>query len=109
MNPRIFLAVALGLAAAAPPTPVFAESFTGVCTVAAGAVSGRRFVTLKCYKSTDPGNYSIRSTRWERDDAKAYGDLARLSGRRFTCTFTRSGSGTSDDAAITNYKMSGCK
>jgi len=91
------------------PAPAFAESFKGVCTVAASAISGRRFATLKCYKSSDPGNYSIRSTRWERDGKEEYGKLARLSGRRFTCTFTQSGSSLKADQGYAHYKMSGCR
>ncbi|GIL02399.1 MAG: hypothetical protein BroJett030_22980 [Alphaproteobacteria bacterium] len=104
---RLAFAICTGIGF--PATPVFAESFKGVCTITAGAVSGKRYATLKCYKSTDPGNYTIRSTQWERDDAKAYRDMARFSGRRFTCTFSRSGSGTRDDQVVVNYKMSGCR
>lgn len=89
--------------------PAHAESFKGVCTVAAGAISAQRFATLKCYKASEPGDYRIRSTVWERDGKEEYSKLARHSGRRFTCTFTQSGSSLKADQGYTHYKMSDCR
>lgn len=82
-----------------------AESFTGICVVNAGTVGSQKYATLKCYKQSEPGNYTIRSTIWERDNSKAYLERARLSRRRYTCTFTRSGSSLRADARYTNKKM----
>ena len=92
-------------------TPAFGES--GVCSVAAGTVGAKKFVTLKCYLSSEPGEYKIRSTVWERDDAAEYRKLARLSGRRFTCNLAKSGSSTTGGVEgrriSTSYKISGCR
>ncbi|MEM5473190.1 hypothetical protein WNZ14_15785 [Hoeflea sp. AS60] len=66
-------------------------SFRGVCTITAGAISGKKYATLKCYKKSEPGHYNIRATKWEKDNKEEYRDLARHAGRRFTCTFTQAG------------------
>lgn len=92
-------------------TPSLAQllSFDGTCTVAAGKTGGQAYATLKCQKSGVAGDYVIRNTEWERDDAEAYRKLASLSGRRFTCKFTQSGRSTKDDTAFTHYKLSNCR
>ena len=81
-----------------------------VCTVTAGAISGKRFATTKCYDVRRPGDYVIRSTRWERDDKKAYARLARLSGRRFTCDVgpTKSKS-ISGDTITSHFGLKNCR
>lgn len=73
--------------------PAYAEaiSFKGVCTITAGAMSGKKFATLKCYKKSEPGHYNIRSTVWEKDKKDEYRTLIKHVGRRFTCTFTEDG------------------
>lgn len=101
----VFVAICLMATAS---SAALAESFKAVCTVTAGSVSRNKFATLKCYKDSEPGHYRIRSTKWERDGKKAYRDLVRLSGRRFTCTMTSSGSSISGDTLLTNYKISNC-
>lgn len=88
---------------------VGAESIQGVCAVTAGTVSGNKYATLKCYRADDPGNYTIRSTRWERDGKKEYRDLARFSGRRFKCKMSKGGNSLSGDAIFTNYQISDCR
>ena len=99
------LALALSLTL---PGVAFAQSYKGVCTAVAGASSGKRFATVKCYKESEPGDYSIRSIVWEHQDAKAYRDMARLSGARFTCTMSRSGSKVIDDQVYDYLKFSDC-
>jgi hypothetical protein len=89
--------------------PVIAQSYNAVCSAVAGASGGRRYATVKCYKESEPGNYSIRSTVWERDDAQAYRDMARFSGARFTCTMSVTGSKLVDDQVYENLKVSNCR
>jgi hypothetical protein len=89
--------------------PVVAQSYNAVCSAVAGASGGKRYATVKCYKESEPGNYSIRSTVWERDDAKTYRDMARFSGARFTCTMTVTGSKLVDDQGYENLKVSDCR
>ena len=90
-------------------TPVLAQTSQGVCAVTAGTVGIQKFATLKCYRAEDPGNFVIRSTRWERDGKKEYRDLARWSGRRFKCTLTKGGRSTSGDTIFTHYDIKNCK
>ena len=73
--------------------PALAEpiSFKGVCTITAGAVSGKKYATLKCHKTNNPGHYNIRTTVWEKDRKDEYRAMLRHAGRRFTCTFTQNG------------------
>lgn len=73
------------------PAVAEAISFKGVCTITAGAISGKKFATLKCYKKTEPGHYNIRTTVWEKDKKDDYRNLIKHAGRRFTCTFTENG------------------
>lgn len=108
MRPISFAAIA-AFCVLAVSAPALAESFKGTCTVSAGAISAKRYAVLKCYRHSDPGNYLIRSTRWERDDAAAYRDLARLSGRRFSCDFSLSGSSSKDDTLFTHYSLKNCR
>ena len=89
--------------------PAAAQTYNAICSAVAGASGGKRYATVKCYKESEPGNYSIRSTVWERDDAKAYRDMARFSGARFTCTMTVTGSKLVDDAVYDNLKVSDCR
>ena len=90
-------------------TPGLAQSSQGVCAVTAGTVGVQKYATLKCYRAEDPGNFVIRSTRWERDGTKEYRELARLSGRRFRCTLTRGRRSTSGDSILTHYDIKNCK
>jgi len=88
----------------------FAEpiSFKGVCSITAGSIGGKNHSTLKCYKKSDPGNYNIRTTKWERRDKAGYRDLVKHAGRRFTCTFTRNGYSYSD-GITKNVDLSDCR
>jgi hypothetical protein len=86
-----------------------AQAKQGVCAVAAGTVGTQKYVTLKCHRADDPGNFVIRSTRWERDGKKEYRELARLSGRRFKCTLTKGGRSTSGDTLLTHYNITNCR
>jgi hypothetical protein len=102
-------AVAGGMFASAA---ISAETFKGRCTVAAGATGvGNKHVTLKCARDSAPGDFVIRNTIWERDDKEGYRNLARFSGRRFSCTFTQSGAErlTGDGYVSQSYKMSNCR
>lgn len=89
--------------------PAAAQSYKAVCAAVAGVIGGKRYATVKCYKETEPGNYSIRSKVWEHQDAKGYRDMARFSGARFTCTMTVTGSRTEDDAVYDQLKVSDCR
>ena len=81
-----------------------------VCTVAAGAIGGKRFATLKCYDVRRPGDYLIHSTRWERDDRKAYAGLARLSGRHFKCDVGPAKRTTiSGDTITSHFGINNCR
>jgi len=82
----VFVSLFSGQAVLADPI-----SFKGGCAITAGAISGKKFVTLKCYKKSEPGNYYIRNTQWEHKNKEEYRQLARHAGRRFTCTFTQNG------------------
>lgn len=86
-----------------------ADTFKGVCTVTAGSVGQKKYATLKCYKENNYGNYVIRSTAWERDGKEEYQKLARISGRRFTCEFSRKGTGFAGDTMTQSYKMTNCR
>ena len=94
-----------------PVTFAKSISYKGVCAITAGTNGGQKFATLKCYKKSEPGNYKIRSTIWERDDKKAYRKRARFSGRKFNCTLTKGGTSTSGTRLIvsTRFKISDCR
>lgn len=91
-------------------TAASAQSYTGVCTAVAGTQGGKRYASVKCYKESQPGNYSIRSIVWENQDSKAYREMARLSGARFSCsTMSVSGSKVVDDQVHVFLKFSNCR
>ncbi|MCC0033636.1 MAG: hypothetical protein H6887_00055 [Hoeflea sp.] len=90
MKSMSVLAAAM-LALSAPVATAEIISFKGVCTITAGAISGKKYATLKCYKKSEPGHYNIRTTIWEKDKKDEYRALVRHAGRRFTCTFTENG------------------
>ena len=82
---------AVALAFSAPAAIAKPISFKGVCNFTAGKISGKNFVTLKCYKKSEPGNYSIRATKWESRHKDVYRAWMKHAGRRYTCTFTQNG------------------
>lgn len=86
-----------------------AGTIKGTCTMAASAISGKKFVTLKCSKATEPGDYIIRSTVWEKDDRKQYGRMARFSGRRFSCDLVDTGRTRDGGMEITHYQIKDCR
>jgi hypothetical protein len=94
---------ALGFANAAS-----AITLKGHCTVSASVHGGKNFATLKCDKEDQPGDYVIRSTVWEKDDVKGYRDLARFSGRKFTCDLTDGGRTRGVGVETTHFKLSNC-
>lgn len=82
----------------------------GVCTVTASVHGGKKFATLKCAKVSEPTNYEIRSTVWEKEDRKRYGNLARFAGRRFTCDLVRGGTTRDNNSTeSTSYELKNCK
>jgi hypothetical protein len=85
-----------------------ATTLKGVCQISASVHGGKKFATLKCYKDTDPGDFKIRSTVWEKDDKKAYNDMARFAGRRFACDMTNTGTTRNSNIETTHYHLEKC-
>ena len=86
----------------------YAETTKGICEITAAVHGGKKFVTLKCAKASDPGDFKIRSTVWEKDDRAAYGKMARFAGRRFACDLTRGGTTRDTNIETTHYELSKC-
>ncbi|MCR9236815.1 MAG: hypothetical protein NXI17_09110 [Alphaproteobacteria bacterium] len=84
------------------------SSFQAKCAVTSGTNGGQKYATLKCHKVSEPGNYKIRTTVWESKDKAGYKDLARMSGRRFTCTMVWGGANSSRETIHTTYDITGC-
>lgn len=67
------------------------------CLVSVGSTSGKRYAALKCSKLSDPYNVSVQGTVWENKDKKEFQNMAKIAGRRFTCStenkYTRADSG----------------
>jgi len=86
-----------------------AETLKGVCTVSASVHGGKKYATLKCSKASEPNNYKIRSTVWEKDDRPGYGKLARFAGRRFSCDMTLAGTTRDGGMESTHYSLTKCR
>jgi hypothetical protein len=89
-------------------TPSKAERMQAVCSVSASVHSGKKYVVAKCYKTTDPGDYTIRQMVWEKADRAAYAKMARFAGRQFTCNMTDKGDTRDGGMQFTHYKMEKC-
>ncbi len=76
----------------------------GVCVGFAGTHAGSGYAGLKCYLKTSPGEWVIRMSVSERDDAARYRQLLRLPKRPRDCTLTE---GTPRGEFIP-YKVSNC-
>ncbi|WP_421725540.1 hypothetical protein [Bauldia sp.] len=100
------LAIALGITLSAAG-PAAAEQ--GICKVTAGTSSGHKYAAMKCAKKSNPDNFFISSSVWERKNKKAYANLARLAGRSFTCTLKRVGTVTRPSVRTITYDISNCR
>lgn len=85
------------------------SAFEAKCAVTAGTNGGQKFVTIKCHKVSEPGNYKIRTTLWENQNEKDYRGLMRMAGKRFTCTMVWGGANSSREAINTNYEITDCR
>lgn len=85
-----------------------ASPHNGACVGFAGAVAGQKFAGLKCYLDSAPGDYVIRSTVKERDNAEQYRKLLRIPKRPFRCTLTSGGTMPFNGMETTSYKISNC-
>jgi len=81
------------------------------CAISAGTNGGHKFATLRCAKRSSPANYVIRRTEWESKNKKAYRELARMAGQRFTCTLTKGLTRRSSArrTITTHYDLSDCR
>lgn len=86
-----------------------AANMKTTCTVSASVHGGKKFATLKCSKSITPDGSDVRSTVWEKDNKKAYNNLARLAGRRFTCDMSLGNTVRDSNVETTNYNLANCK
>lgn len=86
-----------------------AETMKGVCAVSASVHGGKKFATLKCYKASQPGDYKIRSTVWEKDDREGFRKLSRFAGRRFSCNLTNTGTTRDTNIEYSHYKLENCR
>lgn len=86
-----------------------AASMKTTCVVSASSHGGKRFATMKCSKKISFDGSAVRSTVWEKDDKKAYNNLARLAGRRFTCDMSLGSTTRDTNIETTHYNLTNCK
>ncbi len=84
-------------------------SYKATCSVNAGVTGGQKYATLKCRQKDKPGAEDVRMVVWERKDKEGYRELARLSGRRYTCTMVPDGTGYDTQARYRYVKPTDCK
>jgi hypothetical protein len=109
MHKTFLAAVAVLASLATTASPSAADTQKGHCMVVASVHSGKKFALAKCDRASAPGDYIIRSQVWEKDDKKAYNNMARLSGRRFTCDITYETTSRSGMVESTRYKVTNCR
>lgn len=86
------------------------REFDGICRITSGTNGGQKYVTLKCHKVGEPGNYRVRSTFWERKNKRAYNNLIRSSGRSMKCRLVREGGDRTTRTAIKRtYDLRDCR
>lgn len=84
-----------------------ASKHNGSCMGFAGSVGGYKYAGLKCQLDTAPGDWKIRHSVKERDDAEEYKNLLRVPKRPFRCTLTK---GSTVRGAVTThyYNIESC-
>lgn len=90
-------------------TAAHADTQKGRCVVTAQVHGGKKFATVKCDRASAPGDYIIRSQVWEKDDKKAYANMARFAGRRFTCDISFKNKSRDGGMEWSHYKVENCK
>ena len=98
------VALALGLGMAGIPRADASASHNGACSAFAGSTGGYKYAGIKCYLDSAPGDFVIRHSIWERDNAEEYRKLLRLPKRLIRCTLTK-GQATSEGQT---YNLSNC-
>jgi hypothetical protein len=106
---KFLSAVAIVTSLLVPVTAAHADTQKGRCMVVTAVHGGKKFALAKCDRASAPGDYIIRSQVWEKDDKKAYNNLARLSGRRFSCDITYETTSRSGMVESTRYKITNCR
>jgi hypothetical protein len=103
------LAAAVVLGALGSADVASATTMKGHCSITASVHGGKKFAALKCDKEDRPGDFVIRSTVWEKDDPKAYGQMVRFAGRQFTCELSRGSTTRGVGVETTHYHMGKCR
>lgn len=73
----------------------------------AGTVGGYKYAGLKCQLDASPGDWKIRHSVKERDDAEEYKKLLRVPKRPFRCTLTRGSTALGSTITI-YYNIDSC-
>lgn len=110
MNRLTVLVAAAATFIAGSQTAANAQSLSvkATCSVSAGVTGGKKYATMKCRKQGQLGGQDIRRVAWEHKDKEEYQFLARIAGRRFTCTMKPDGTDYKADAIYSNYTLSDC-
>ena len=85
-----------------------AEAEEGICKGFAGDSGGLKYAGVKCALKSNPGNYVIRNTVWEKKDPEVYKAYLPVANRTFTCELTQSGGSTNTTYEIIRYTLSNC-
>jgi hypothetical protein len=102
------LAVALAISAGTTAQVARAAETKVSCAVSASTIGGKKFATLKCRKQGQTGGEDIRRTAWEHKDSEEYRELARIAGRRFSCTMKPAGQEQKPDGDYNMHTLSDC-